>query len=239
METFGYRHGRPSPGLISISPSLADLYGSDICSRDTFATCRPEMASEADMILKRLRHDNVLNYLPIALMPFTPAETAALCSRFLDRDVIEAKGEDFFQRESEGLPLLLVELIRSLADNLEIDWKKGIGASILARMGRMTELQKGFLQVLSVFPQPVQLPLLGRVMNETSLNLADIAEDLLHKGMIEEKTERGQEGSIAFRHEKVRECIYESLPIFRRIELHRRIGEILGRRISPRYGIPR
>ena len=193
-----------------------------------FLTSRPEGADSTDRMLKSLERGGSLQYLSLPLLPFGREETLLFCRRFLDPDVIASRGEDYFYGESEGLPWLLVELIKSLREKSGVDWRKGIGSGILARLGRMSDFSVRFLQILSHFPQGATLPVLAKIMKKPSLELSATAEELLRKGMIEESDSRGGEGAILFRHEKIRECIYESVPAFRRKEIHGVIGEILG-----------
>ncbi len=193
-----------------------------------FLTSRPEGADTADRMLKTLERAERIEYLSVPLLPFGREETLLFCRRFLGPDVMASRGEDFFYRESDGLPWLLAELVKSLRENPGGDWRKGIGGEIPARLGRMSDGALLFLQTLSHFPQGASLQVLAKILKKPSLELSALAEDLLRKGMIEEGGPGGGEGAILFRHEKIRECVYESLPAFRRKELHGVIGEILG-----------
>jgi DNA-binding SARP family transcriptional activator/tetratricopeptide (TPR) repeat protein len=203
-----------------------------------FATSRPEGVETQDALFGRLRRTNSLDYLSFALPPFTKDETLRFCRVHLREERIEEKGEDFFQRESEGLPLLLVELVRCLADDVNGNWKGDLGAAILTRMGAMREQEKRFLQVLSLFPQPTSLSVLASVMEETSLRVTVIAEKMLRKGLVEEGIGGDGIACLGFRHEKIRECVYGSLPLFRREVLHRRIGHILSEAYRPEVWNP-
>jgi len=203
-----------------------------------FITSRPEKSDYAKRKLRRMEADGFIDLLEIQLKPFDKSETLSFCTRFLDRDLIESKDDDFFFRESEGLPLLIAELIKMLRSNSNADVTGGLGGVMLARLGEMPKTHRDFLRVLSVFTSGAQVSTCAEIMGEDPMKAAQTAEDLLERKLVAEaKTVEGH-SVVVFRHAKVRESVYEMIPSFRRSEYHRKAAEILSRSYSPQTWNP-
>ena len=203
-----------------------------------FITSRPEKSDYAKRKLRRMEADGFIDLLEISLSPFDKSETLSFCARFLDRDLIESRDGDFFFRESEGLPLLIVELIKMLRANASADVKGGLGGVMLARLGEMPETHREFLRVLSVFTNGARVATCAEIIGEDPMKAAQTAEDLLERKLVAEaKTVEG-ESVVVFRHAKVRESVYEMIPSFKRSEYHRKAAEILSRSYSPQTWNP-
>ncbi len=61
-------------------------------------------------------------------------------------------------------------------------------------------------------------------------------ETLLSKGLLKEREEDGKV-IWDFTHAKVRECIYESISLSKRQELHKKVAEVLNNAYSPQKWI--
>jgi DNA-binding SARP family transcriptional activator len=202
-----------------------------------FMTSRPESASSVMELLYAVKPAVPREFVQIPLSPFGIDEILHFCRSFLPQEVLLHKGEEYFIRESEGMPLLLAEMRRMLMERPDADCSAGLKGLILCRMEDMSPLQREFLSVLSVFGFGASIDEAAMVMKLESQELAESAEGLLRGKMICEKWDDGRVLLDLF-HANVRECVYESIPGFKRVRLHSRIAEILNRRYSPQIWNP-
>lgn len=204
-----------------------------------FITTRPEKSEFALRKLQRIESSRMIDLLHISLKPFDKLETMSFCQLFLDNKLIESRDRDYFFRESEGLPLLIVELIKTLRTHSDVELiSGGLGGVMLARFGEMSEKHREFLRVLSVFTGGAQVSTIAQIMEYPSTEVASVAEELLHRKLIKEV--ETIEGSILvdFRHTKVRESVYDLIPGFQRKEYHRKAAYILNQNYSPQTWDP-
>ena len=204
-----------------------------------FITTRPEKSEYAARKLQRINNSGMIDLIQISLKPFDRAETTSFCRLFLDKKLMESRETDYFYKESEGLPLLVVEIIKTLSSHSDAEITSGgLGGVMLARIGELSEKHREFLKILSVFTGGAQVSTISQIMKYTAAQIASVAEELLDRKLIKEV--ETIEGSILvdFRHEKVRESVYELIPGFQRKEYHRKAAEILNQRYSPRTWDP-
>jgi DNA-binding SARP family transcriptional activator len=149
--------------------------------------------------------------------------------------------------ETEGNPLFLAELLRSLVkagsliEDPEDRWcaapaadlaNQGLGlpatvrAVIEARCHAAGEVEQRVLCVAAVIGRPFAFDLLQRASNLDADTLLDALDDLLTRRLIRERPET-QRGSYDFTHGKIRQVIYENLSPARRIHLHRQVAAAL------------
>ena len=204
-----------------------------------FMTSRPEKSAYVMRTLSRLEAGGYVKFLHIPLGPLSRSDTASFCSRFLDRDLIESKESDYFYKKSEGIPLLVAEIIKTLRANSRAELSGGgLGGVMLARFGEIAEKQREFLRVLSVFTDGASIQSIAKIMGEAPPRIYPIAEELLGKRLIKEVPAIDYGVRVAFSHAMFRECVYDAIPGFKLSEYHKKAAEILNERYSPQRWNP-
>lgn len=204
-----------------------------------FITTRPEKSEYALSKLKRIESSGMIELLHISLSPFDETETASFCQLFLDKKIIESKDKDYFFKESEGLPLLIVEIIKMLRSDSDAGITRGgLGGVMLARFGEISEKHREFLRILSVFAGGAQVSAIAQFMGSTLPQIASLAEELINRKLIKEVESIEGNTLVEFRHAKVRESVYELIPSFQRKEYHSKAANILSQYYSPRTWDP-
>ena len=200
-----------------------------------FLTSRPEKSDFVLRKLKRLEDNGTLELVQISLKPFDKDETRSFCKMFLSENQSLSRNSELVFNESEGLPLLVVELVKTLRSNSSVKFAKGgLGGVMLARFGELSEISREFLRILSVFTGGVQASTIISMFAESDASAASAAaEELLRKQMIQEEENLSGQILVNFKHAKVRECIYDSIPEFQRKSYHRRAAEALSKKYSP------
>jgi adenylate cyclase len=144
---------------------------------------------------------------------------------------------DLLQRETEGIPFFLVEVVRALAENAgelsqisqrllpERILAGGIEQIIERRLNRVSEEARGLLQMAAVIGRDLDLPVLQALSSTTDL---DSWLTLCANAAILEV----QENRWRFTHDKLREHLLEELSESERPILHRRAAKTI-EKISP------
>jgi DNA-binding SARP family transcriptional activator len=202
-----------------------------------FMTSRPESVPLVTELLRGVKSDVPRELLEIPLAPFESDDVVRFCRLFLPDEIVSRKGEDYFIRQSEGMPLLLVEIRGMLLENREANCFAGLKGVIMSRMEDVSPLQREILSILSVFAWGAPVDDIALAAEKEVQEILEPVEGLLRKKMVCEKRESGQ-FLIDFLHANVRECVYDSIPGFRREKLHKRAAEILSRRHSPQVWNP-
>lgn len=203
-----------------------------------FLTARPECVPILQELLYGLKTGVPHVTVRIPLLPFGVGDILHFCRLSLPEEVLARRGETYFIRESEGIPLLLVEMFRILRENRDADCSAGLRGVIMSRLEEMSPLQREILSVLSAFGGGASAEDLAATMDLSAGSLSDSLEELLRKKMVREVGEGGDRLSIDFSHANVRECIYDAIPGFRKKQLHGKIAEVLNRRWMPQVWNP-
>ncbi|MEG1799036.1 MAG: AAA family ATPase, partial [Synergistaceae bacterium] len=198
---------------------------------------RPESSKITLNMLRNIKSVRRWKIASLALASFRRDEITAICSSSLSGDIFKDRGEEYFVRESEGIPLLLFEMLRALNENPDSDCTKGLGGLIMARIGELAELQKDILEILSVFEVGAEPGQVADVLCRPLAEITPSAEDLISKNLVTEKSESGK-ATWHFIHDKVRVCIYESISLSKREELHAKAAEVLNKTYSLRSWNP-
>ncbi|MEG1824939.1 MAG: AAA family ATPase [Cloacibacillus sp.] len=222
------------------SAEMLEVFISALSKPSTiFITSRPESSAYALRILTRLKDAGAIDFLHIPLSPLNKEETRSFCSRFLDKKLLASKSEDFFFKESEGIPLMIVEMVKTLKANSAAELSgAGLGGVMLARFGEITEKPREFLRILSVFSAGASIASIAKMMNEPISEIYAAAEELLDKKLIKEIQSIETGACVTFSHAKVRECVYGAIPGFKLCEYHKKAAELLNRQYSPRKWDP-
>ena len=198
---------------------------------------RPESSRITLTMLQNLNPSAKWKIVPLKLDPLRNDEIINICRHSLSEELLRQKGDEYFIRESEGIPLLLFEMLRAAAENPDSDLTNGLGGLIMARIGELSVLQQSVLSVLSVFAVGADTEQIAEATSHQHNEVLSAGETLLSKGLLNERQEGGRV-MWDFTHVKVRECIYESISLSKRQELHGRAAEVLNKRYSPQKWDP-
>ena len=198
---------------------------------------RPESARVILAMLQNAAASASWRIAPIKLEPLRGDEVLQICAGTLPQAVLKERGGDFFIRESEGLPLLLFEMLHALAENPDSDCTNGLGGLVMDRLGEMKPVQRGLLETLAVFGAAAEPRQAAETMGADENSVRDAGEALISRGLLTEKEENGK-AVWGFAHDRIRFCVYESISLARRQELHKRAAETLNRRWSPQKWDP-
>ncbi len=171
-------------------------------------------------------------FLEIGLKSFGPEEAYAFGQALSEGELPGGVGKEALYRETGGLPLFLVELLKSIGEGAEGGTGRGGGleAVIADRVGNLPEEQRQLLDALSIFEDGADLDLLEDLLRWDRQALAGAVEGLAEKGLLEESGGTGPiPARVRFHHDKVRETVYGALAGFRRTALHRDAAERLQR----------
>ncbi|MEG2185580.1 MAG: AAA family ATPase, partial [Cloacibacillus sp.] len=200
----------------ALSMKLLRLFIAELRTQTTvFMTSRPQSAETIARTLYGVKPAVPHSLLILPLAPFTRDEIMQYCRLLLSDSLINEKGEGYFVRESEGMPLLLVEMTKMLAENKDADCRCGLRGLIMARMAELSEKEREILDLLSVFGGPVCAEDLAAAAETGAEAALAAAEELLRMGMIRETEEDGG-CALDFLHVNVRECVYDAIPGFKR-----------------------
>ena len=135
------------------------------------------------------------------------------------------------------MPLLLAEMMRILMENENADCRDGLKGLIMSRLEGMSERERALVLALSAFGGGAQPEELAAVLGEEPEATERTLDALLRKKMIREVSD-GARAAIDFLHANVRECLYDSMPAFRKKQLHAKIADVLSAGWSPHVWNP-
>ncbi|NCC43264.1 MAG: hypothetical protein EOM18_06700 [Clostridia bacterium] len=205
-------------GLLSKIPTGADVY----------ITSRTSEGKRARSLLRALQFKEIFNLIDIQLKPFSLDETEAFCSYFIKKDFIDLLSVKSAYKETQGIPLFLVEYIKSFNEQGRKPKKDSLWGVIEHRCESLSDRQRLFLEILSAFSQGAYLEEISSIIIEDPLVLSKTAEVLLDMGLLEENSQPGNKSSLLFFHHiKIKEYIYGSMPNFKKKELHKKIATLI------------
>ncbi|MBA3728367.1 MAG: AAA family ATPase, partial [Actinobacteria bacterium] len=140
--------------------------------------------------------------------------------------------------ETEGNPLFVEEVVRLLASEgrLEkpgddIGWRlaipHGVREAIGRRLRRLSDECNRSLGVASVVGREFDLEVLAAVTERTVDDVLDLLDEAVKARLLTEVPTSA--GRLRFAHGLIRETLYDSMRVTRRVHLHRRVGETLER----------
>jgi type II secretory pathway predicted ATPase ExeA len=253
-ETVRWRLSHDLTGLLGTSsrPLLVvidDLHDADPSSLQLLVELAPALRSMAAVVLATARDGDpdwlgqrqvwaMLNRLgeTVRLRPFQEADIAALLSQTL-RGPPPAEAVRIIAARTRGHPLLVCELVRGEPElgDLTQAVPASIRALVGARLDGLAELARRVLPIAAVLGTGFRLDVLAEVA-ETSLGELGTAMSAARTAGLLDDADAG-EGR--FRHQLIRDTIYETLPTDQRANLHQRAATVLatfahrGRDIEP------
>lgn len=202
-----------------------------------FITSRPEKTRAIIKFLYNIKPRGRYSLLDIPLLPFTQEETSGFCRCFLSEKIMFERGEDYFQNKSAGIPLLLTEMMKVVRTNCHADCSGILDNLIMSRFEDLTKLQYDLLSLLSVFGAPTSVDDIAMLLSLAPEEIYEPLAELLHREMIRE-VERAGGFYVDFYHSNVRECVYNSIPGFKRVFFHKRAAGLLSSRSQPQIWKP-
>ncbi len=185
--------------------------------------------------------DYAHRFTEIQLRPLSSEASDELVSGLLEVADVPDRIRRLILERSEGNPLYLEEIIRSLieqgaivregqawratADIREVEIPETLQGVLLARIDRLQEDVRRTLQLASVIGKSFLYRLLEAIA-AAEKELDDHLSQLQRADLVREKTRR-PELEYVFRHSLTQQAAYNSLLIERRKEFHRKVGEAL------------
>ena len=151
----------------------------------------------------------------LKLAPLSPAAVAVLAEPY-GVDAVE------LHRKTNGNPFFVVEALAAGAEAIPAT----VRDAVLARAARLGPGARGLLDAVAVVTPRAELWLLESIAGE----LVAHVDECLRSGML-----ASDSAGVAFRHELARLALEESVPLKRRVDLHRKALAALA---EPPYGSP-
>jgi predicted ATPase len=189
--------------------------------------------------LQVMRREGIVE--EVNLHPLAERETNQVVSGMLQRPVQKATMDRIF-KESGGSPLFTVETLRMLVSegrliqkeetwvmtsDGEIHIPRTIQEVIARRMAKLSQEQRRILEWASVIGERFDPSLLSESMGVDELHTLDVL-DTISQGF---QLVAPDEGSYKFTHAKIRDVAYDSISKPKRMELHKRVGFSLEKRL--------
>jgi DNA-binding CsgD family transcriptional regulator len=133
-----------------------------------------------------------------------------------------------------GNPLYVTELVQSLLDEGDLDWTRAevemkgtelprtLRLTMLRRLGFLSEPTLELLHAAAVLGRTFALGDLSTVLRRSTFELLPHVQEAVRAGVLGSTSDR-----LAFRHDLLREVVYQDLPGPVRTELHRDAGRAL------------
>ena len=183
-------------------------------------TCRNEEEKKIINFLSLMLRYNKL--LKISIERFNENDTISFIRNALPNYKLSDKILSTVFRETEGLPLFIVEVIEAIKNNKEIGtiFTHKIQDILESRFFNISEKEKNILNIISLFFDGVNLKLLNKITGEQELKIVNVIEDLENKFLIKE-IDSPQGVIFKFTHQKLREFVYLKQPLIKRKEIGR------------------
>jgi class 3 adenylate cyclase/tetratricopeptide (TPR) repeat protein len=192
-------------------------------------------ASSAEMVRAVLSKPYALQ---VSLERLTPEQSQAMVQELLGVTTIPIELEQLVATKTDGNPLFVEELVRSLLENRDLVRKNGsyvlnrpvevldipttVQGVLLTRIDRLHEALKYVLQVMSVIGRVFRYPVLAQVV-ERGLELDEILGRLEDLEFIYPTSITPQQ-EYSFKHVLTQEVVYQTLLNQKCEEYHERVG---------------
>ncbi len=197
---------RPTPRSAELHGLIDECLGHDARLLQVTALSSDEVEALAADVLRALPGDNLLRQLSgTGGNPFFVIETLGA---LVDEGVVEVDGD------------VAEASVRSLPPELR--------ASLLRRIGALGTDAEHILGIAAVLGRTFSLGDLSTFLDRTPSSLRDVIIGAVRAGVLEE---HGDE--LVFRHDLIREALYEHVPRAVRTTLHQQVAAILGDRMEP------
>lgn len=190
--------------------------------------------------LRRMGREQL--YQEIPLRPLTEAEVGQIAAEALNVLALDPEFTALLQREVEGNPFYLLEILRLLQEQGALErvgdhWElvealeevrlpEGVVDVLMRRIERVSEEERNLLEWGAVLGHRLDVELLAAVLEESRLKLIRRLYALEQQHGLIASDEQG----FYFAHGKVREVLYAELPPSLRREYHLSAGQALEER---------
>ena len=205
-------------------------------------TCRWSNRESIPKEIEKFIHSNAFSEAPqIQLKNLPQKEVKYLAASMLGERSIPPDALQTLFRETGGLPLFVVEAVRTLVNvdvvrqNISGDWQWGefpetllsddFSEVLYRRIATLPGVQRRVLEYACVFLSDFPFELLAEVWRGDELELLDVLDDLIAEGLLAACGE--DEEQYRFSQELCRRAIYDRMQNVRRRLLHREIGNAL------------
>jgi tetratricopeptide (TPR) repeat protein len=227
---------------------LDDLHWADDASLLLLQFLAPEIAATSVLVIATYRDVELSNKpvlaetlaalarhrhcVQLTLPGLREADVRRYVALTLGAHVGAELGNALVQR-SEGNPFFLTELVRLLArersatgvaETLPAGVPTGIREVIARRLRGHSERCNEILRAAAVLGREPSLAVLQEMRLASSADLLDAVGEAMAGRLL---AETDTPGRFRFSHSLIRETLYEGLPLARRVELHRHVGEAL------------
>jgi DNA-binding CsgD family transcriptional regulator/tetratricopeptide (TPR) repeat protein len=213
--------GRAGTALV-----LEDLHWGDEATLDVLRLLARRIDSVPALIVASYREDELSRARPLRitvgelatspavsrlrLTPLSPAAVAQLAEPY-------GVDSDELYRKTAGNPFFVVEALATQGDEVP----DTVRDAVFARTTRLSDAAKQLLESVSIVQGPAELWLLEALADEA----IDGVDECVTSGMLTQVP-----AGVAFRHELARLAVEESVPLNRRVVLHRSALEALANR---------
>ena len=205
-------------------------------------TCQGSNLEPLSEEIENFIHSNAFaKAIRIQLKNLPKKEVAYLAASMLGERSIPPDALQTLFRETGGLPLFVVEAVRTLVNadvvrqNVFGDWQWGefpetllsddISEILHRRIATLPAVQQRVLEYACVFLSDFPFELLATIWRGDELELLDVLDELIAEGLL---TARGEdEDQYRFSQALCRRAIYDRMQNVRRRLLHREIGNAL------------
>ena len=160
----------------------------------------------------------------IKLNPLAHAETTELAAR-LSGDNLDVAWAERLYRETEGVPMFVVELVRARAEGKSDSLPPRIQSVLTARLASLSTPAHELVELAATIGREFTSDLLKWAGDSSDQLLVAAVDELWQRRIVRE---RGP-AAYDFSHDKLREVIYAQIGSARRQLLHRRVAEALER----------
>ncbi len=178
------------------------------------------------------------NVTTLALKPLSAHATAELLRARLGTDNLSTELTRLVTEKAEGNPLFAEEIANYLSERGDINESAAPNTALpvslenllMARVDRLNESSKSWLQVASVIGRDFDVEVVGEVAGGDTQKIVDELErlELIH-------ADRHVDGHV-FKHALIQDAVYNSLLTDRRAALHERVAEVMEQRHEHRLG---
>lgn len=197
-------------------------------------TTRNEMNSELEKFLVYI--NNYANVEVVNLTPFNKCEVKRFINRALPQKRITSEMLQKIYNETEGNAFFLTEYIQTIINNRTSSIMSTRMKDVLkCRFIDLNNNERKIVEIASLFYDEVSITILEELMDLDELEIIEVAETLVEKGLLKEITYHN-DICYAFVHQKLREFQYLQIFNGKKKVLHNRIGKILEQNLQYTLG---
>jgi DNA-binding SARP family transcriptional activator/predicted ATPase len=186
-------------------------------------TLRPDEASRDKPIVAFLRDlTSSDRFAEIKLDALTDAETTELAAR-LSGGNLDAAWTERLYRETEGVPMFVVELVRAKAEGRSDALPPRMQSVLTARLAPLSAAAHDLAELAAAIGREFTFDLLKSASGEPDQRLVTALDELWQRRIVRQRGPTAYD----FSHDKLREVIYAQTSTARRQLLHRRVAEAL------------